>query len=196
MATMLGKPPSERDVDSEGNLIYDVTVPNNPNDGDSTAPSGDPTSSGVPSGDPTANGGEPIPEFPETCVSDGGNFGVSDTSVVDLIAVTVGYRYEVQTFADELNSEVLGQLESALADLLVPSLFEENELCLFDPQRNLQQPNLAPIGLLAAPADEILEGSEGGTYSTRSPRISTRVELSNLAARWVSLSLLILLMLQ
>jgi hypothetical protein len=101
------------------------------------------------------------------CVSDDGDFGETDLSKADQI-VTVGFNYQVQTTSmlleENLNSVVLAQLEEALANLLVPPLFNGNELCQFDRRRHLQPSNLEPaVGILSAPADRILVGSEGGT---------------------------------
>jgi hypothetical protein len=57
---------------------------------------------------------------------------------------------------------VLAQLEEALANFLVPALFRGNELCEFDRRKHLQ--SWAPaVGLLSAPPDRILVGSEEGT---------------------------------
>jgi hypothetical protein len=112
------------------------------------------------------------PAFPDTCVSDGGDFGMTDPNAANQI-MTVGFQYQVQTTiqlrAENLNNEVLAQLEQALSDLLVPPIFNGDELCIFDQPGNLQTStsNLAPaVGLLSAPADRILLGSEGGTYIT------------------------------
>jgi hypothetical protein len=135
----------------------------------SASPTSAPTASAAPSSSafPTSIGeSESRSEFPDTCVSDGGDFGETDSSKAYQI-VTVWFNYQVQTTiqlrAESLNSVVLAQLEEALANLLVPPLFNGNELCEFDRRRNLQS-NLAPaVGLLSAPADRILMGSEGGT---------------------------------
>jgi hypothetical protein len=133
----------------------------------SASPSSAPTASAAPSSSASPTSvDDRDPEFPDTCVSDDGNFGETDLSKADQI-VTVGFNYQVQTTvmlrAENLNSEVLAQLEEALANLLVPALFNGNELCEFDRRRHLQSSNLAPaVGLLSAPADRILVGTEGG----------------------------------
>jgi hypothetical protein len=171
--------PQERNVFSHGDSGLPPTDGSTPNpnsasiDAPTPAPSG-PTSAPSKSAAPTSSASptsvdDREPDFPDTCVSDGGDFGETDPNAASQILV-VGFQYQVQTTpnlrAENLNSEVLAQLEEALSNLLVPPLFNGHELCRFDRRRNLQQSTLAPaVGLLSAPADRILMGSEGGTYS-------------------------------
>jgi hypothetical protein len=145
----------------------------------SFSPSSTPSVSAAPSASASPTSiDDRAPEFPETCVSDDGNFGVTNRTLANQLLVT-GFQYQVQTTialrAENLNSQVLAQLEEALSNLLVPPLFNGDELCQFDRRRSLQQTSrdlqqtaLAPaIGLLSAPADRILLGSEGGTYNSK-----------------------------
>ena len=131
------------------------------------SPTSAPTASAAPSSSASPTSvDDRDPDYPDTCVSDDGDFGETDPSKADQI-VTVGFNYQVQTTiqlrAENLNSVVLAQLEEALANLLVPPLFNGNELCKFDRRRHLQSSNLAPaVGLLSAPSDRIIMGSEGG----------------------------------
>lgn len=158
--------PSDPPADDSGNTPQPASASIDAPTDAPTTPS--PTASAAPSSSASPTSvDDRRPEFPDTCVSDGGDFGLTDLSKADQI-VTVGFNYQVQTTirlrAENLNGEVLAQLEEALANFLVPPLFNGNELCKFDRRRNLQSSSLAPaVGLLSAPPDRIYLGSEGGT---------------------------------
>jgi len=112
------------------------------------------------------------PEPDTACVTDeAGDFGYTSSS--SSYREVVEYQYEVQTTlamtAPELNGNVLGQLEKALADYLVPELFQ-GPLCEVDAFREQQDEGEGGsgslddlTGLSSDPADALAPGVEAGT---------------------------------